>query len=615
MPVFFWEQMMRTILFLVFSLLSLFASPPIAQAGQYEWIGPAQDANGQQVTGTSGIDVCNKTIRTLEFGNRTGSFTEVKYAGGGGWWCLGGGLELSGLFYELMVFKFCSPYGGSGEACAQPTSCPINVGNPTNLVSGAKIEVVADWVSAKEPRFRLARTYLSDDSFSLFSTENGGFAQVWQQEMSVSLITTQNAGGTNLLLYLGSDGSRKYFNSATLAPFNNQSSLRLERSSILNDPTIFGIDNTFTKHFFSPTYAGSSNYFLSKIIWRDGYSITISRNSMSGVINSLRDNRGQAIDFTWSASAIPGSTTSTIASASIDTDFAGTALVPELVVAYNYSTNAGANGELGYVGLPLLTEVTRTVVASQTTQTISKYNYAASASTFPPPLMNVYDGRVDSAGMQFPFATFGYVDTNQATSNTSVSGHTDGNDSYSFARTTNTTTTTNALGKQTTYHFAEIDGIRRVSQVDGVAALNCLGTAQTFDYTPVLGGPLGYVYSQVERNGSRTDFIRNSRGLITQKTEDAAGVAPRITSTVWHPIFSLPVTRVSVGLTETFTYTNEGLLTSRSMTDTKSGSPTLGQVRTWTYAYTTLASGLPAAIVARSSQTPSGNSSKRESRK
>jgi RHS repeat-associated protein len=65
-----------------------------------------------------------------------------------------------------------------------------------------------------------------------------------------------------------------------------------------------------------------------------------------------------------------------------------------------------------------------------------------------------------------------------------------------------------------------------------------------------------------------------------------------VTSYTWHSTLRLPLTRVTEGLSESFSYDSNGLLLTYSQTDTKSGSPALGQVRTWTYGYTTLASGL-----------------------
>jgi YD repeat-containing protein len=65
-----------------------------------------------------------------------------------------------------------------------------------------------------------------------------------------------------------------------------------------------------------------------------------------------------------------------------------------------------------------------------------------------------------------------------------------------------------------------------------------------------------------------------------------------VTSYTWHTSLRLPLTRTTASLLETFTYTPEGLVLTYSQKDTKVGSPTLNQVRTWNYTYTTLASGL-----------------------
>jgi YD repeat-containing protein len=54
----------------------------------------------------------------------------------------------------------------------------------------------------------------------------------------------------------------------------------------------------------------------------------------------------------------------------------------------------------------------------------------------------------------------------------------------------------------------------------------------------------------------------------------------------------LPLTRTTALLKETFGYDANGLLTSYSQEDVLTGSPDFGQVRSWSYGYTTLASGL-----------------------
>ena len=97
---------------------------------------------------------------------------------------------------------------------------------------------------------------------------------------------------------------------------------------------------------------------------------------------------------------------------------------------------------------------------------------------------------------------------------------------------------------------------------------------------------------RIERNGSKTTFTRDARGLIVTMTENATGASPRVTSYTWHATYRLPLTRVTPGLTETFTYDANALLLTYSQTDTKAGSPSNGQVRTWTYGYTTLSGGL-----------------------
>lgn len=564
-------------------LFSAFAPPSSAQSYSYEWETWYTDPNGQPITGSTGVQVCN-SILAFHYPEHyaQAQFDRVV----DGHWCFGDPSVLGGFHHELEVTKQCVE-GGAGDACAPPTTCPANVGNPTNVLTDAKRQDAEDWISVREPRFSLKRTYLSDDSFTAFTTSNGGFASVWRLEVD-SIV--ESAGSS--LIRIGTDGSRHYFGLDSLSAQNGQTALRM---SVGIDPDVqsyVATDASNTKYYYSGV-SGASGYFLARKVWSDGYAITLVRDSVDGRILSIHDNRRQAIEVAWSTANFNGQETLVINSAKIDTNHDGATFVPEVEIDYIYSSNAFTSAGPGYRGLPLLTEVRRTDLALQATSVIAQYSYGTSATTFPPPLASVADGRLNAAGQGFSYASFGYADNlSSVTSMTTLSGHFGGADSFSFARTADTTTTTNALGKSTTYHFATIDGVKRVSQVDGIAAPDCLGTSKSFDYTPTGNGPAGFVYSQVERNGSTTTFTRNGKGLVLTQTEDALGAAPRITRYTWHATLQLPLTKTTSGLRETYTYDPDGLLLTYSQTDLKAGSPTLNQVRTWTYTYTTLPSGL-----------------------
>ena len=190
----------------------------------------------------------------------------------------------------------------------------------------------------------------------------------------------------------------------------------------------------------------------------------------------------------------------------------------------------------------------------------------------------------------FNYATFAY-DT--ATSRAISTTHFDDAELYQIGLPVDTAdgfsvTTTNPLGKDTIYSFEEIAGQDRLVSVEGISTVSCLGSNSTAAYDTN-----GRKIETVERNGARTVLTRDAAGRILTRTEDADGINPRVTTYTW-PASDLrkPLTRTTSELAETFTYDADGLLLSYSQADVLVGSPDLGAVRTWTYTYTTLASGL-----------------------
>ncbi len=80
-------------------------------------------------------------------------------------------------------------------------------------------------------------------------------------------------------------------------------------------------------------------------------------------------------------------------------------------------------------------------------------------------------------------------------------------------------TVTNALGKQTTYRFQSIHGLKRITAIEGEPSANCPSSNSTFTYDA-----RGLLTSKVDNKGNRTTYSYNARGLEISRTE-AAGTA------------------------------------------------------------------------------------------
>lgn len=519
----------------------------------------------------------------------SGDFDEVI-----GYTCVSNdGDDLSGWSYEFYLAKSC--HYSNGES--SPGECQIalpqceTVGNPTGIVNGEKIETVVDWTSPKDRRFKVERFYRSDNSFALInqmsSVDISAHAGIWQQGWDEGIFR-QTFFGSHNIIYVRSDGKRFEFDGTTYAELAGGNEYVLSYDDIADEYTIR--DYSGTKAVYKT--GSSSGYLLSDRYWSDGYHLQISRDS-SGRVGSVKDNRNQFASFVWTTVNYTGADADVVTKISFDTNYNGTSLQPEISIDYQY----GGNTVIAGPNPPWLTSVNLIDEGTSATHLTAQYSYDATGNAFPPPITKIYDGRLDAAGQPFPFATFSYNVGWGLWGQTAQSTHPAGTANFLFARwqdqTTleNKVTTTNPLGKQTTYTFVDVDGVSRIGRIDGIATTSCLGTAKTFDYTPVASGPSGFVYSQIERNGSKTTFTRDTRGLILTRTEDATSAAPRITTYTWDPVLPLPLTITTSQKQTINTYDGDGLLLTRTEKDVLLGSPSNGQTRIWTYTYSALASG------------------------
>lgn len=534
------------------------------------------------------LDACNTDFAQQHPGY-TGSFDEVI-----GYTCVSNdGDDLSGWSYEFYIFKSCQYSNGETAVGECQTSLPQceALGNPTSLVNGEKVEAAIDWVSPKDKRFKIERFYRSDNSFALINqmgfVDISAHAGLWQQSWDEGIFHQTFFGSQNII-YVRSDGRRFEFDGTTYAELAGGNQYVLSYDDVIDEYTLQ--DGTGGKSVYKT--GNWSTYLLTDRYWSDGYHIQIARDG-AGRITAVSDNRNQLATFMWTTVSYTGRATDVLSKVSFDANYNGSVAQPEISVDYQYggsSTIIGPN-------VPWLTSVSLVDEGTSATQLTAQYSYDISGRAFPPPLTAIYDGRLDASGQPFPFATFSYDVGWGLWGQTAQATHPGGVNSFQFSRWQDVgtleskVTTTNPLGKKTTYTLIDVDGISRISRVDGIATASCLGTTKSFDYTPGSNGPSGFVYAQIERNGSTTTFTRDSRGLVLSKTEDATGSTPRTTAYTWDATRPLPLTVTTSQRQTINTYDPDGLLLTRTEKDVLAGSPSNGQTRTWTYTYSTLASG------------------------
>ena len=93
----------------------------------------------------------------------------------------------------------------------------------------------------------------------------------------------------------------------------------------------------------------------------------------------------------------------------------------------------------------------------------------------------------------------------------------------------NTTSVTNALGKQTTYHFQELFGVRKVTQLEGHASTNCAAANQAYSYYP----DTGLMETRTDWRGNVTRYTYHANGLEASRTVAENTPDERVVTTTW----------------------------------------------------------------------------------
>jgi RHS repeat-associated protein len=182
---------------------------------------------------------------------------------------------------------------------------------------------------------------------------------------------------------------------------------------------------------------------------------------------------------------------------------------------------------------------------------------------------NALTGITDEKGVRF--ATFAYNGSGKAIS----TEHAGTVDKYSVAYNTNSSTTTNPLGKDTTYQFRNILGVRRIVQVDGIASANCVAANKHYNYDE-----LGRTIGKTDWENNTTRYRYDSRSNVIEVIEAAGTSKQRITDISWIAGFNLPDVVSEPGLTTDYDYDIYGRLVTMTQTDTATS-----ETRITTYAY------------------------------
>lgn len=454
---------------------------------------------------------------------------------------------------------------GSGN---RGTAGPV-AGNPAIIGNGEKIEAAVDFASGGSTPLVFQRFYNGSRSVP------GSLGAVWASNFDGRL-TFNASGGIAYDVYVTRPtGERMRFSRRTVGG----STIYQRR-----------VDGTWIKDSIeSLTWNGTAWEFrdaddlvetydttgrLRSIQHRGGYGQFLAYNETQ--LSAVFDSLGRRLQFGWDGDRLASMTdpSGRVTRYLYDTTNPATSLRLEEVIYPDATSGTDADN-------PRIT-----------------YHYEDTTWSY------ALTGATDERGVRF--ATWSYDGAQRI----ATSQHAGGADltSLGYDDTNRRRTVTNALGKDTTYHFSVVQQAWKLNRVEGEASTNCAAADQYLTYDTN-----GFVASRTDWNGNVTSYVNDARGLPTSITEAVGTGLARTRTITWHGTFRLPTEIVEPGRTTTFTYDAAGNLLTRTETDTTSHSvpySTNGQSRSWTFGYDDVgpAIGTPTSPVAVTLTNPGAES-------
>jgi RHS repeat-associated protein len=427
-----------------------------------------------------------------------------------------------------------------GPMCSSLTENNGNppAGNPMSIKSGNKFQQFVDFDSGGARAFQFVRYYNS----GLESPGVLGFNWMSNFHRAMALKVGSWSGPYELWV-VRAGGQHLHFHSTDI--FNSVFAPESDNGTKL---VWNGTNYVFTDEDDSVETYSRFGVLLSRNT-RDGFLLTFGYTN--GFLTSVSTNDARQLTFSYQDGKLVSMTT------------------PEgQVVTYQYDAGRSIPG---FTFKPdRLSAVTFPDDTPGNAMDNPKHLYHYEDVRFPYQLT----GFTDERGIRY--ATWTYDTQARVTS----SVHAGGADltTIAYNDVDNSRAVTNALGKQATYRFSTVHGRLKLTRVDGQASTSCPAASAQIAYDAN-----GFVSQRIDWNGNVTNYVKDTRGRETSRTEAFGTPQARTITTTWHATLNAPTQIDQPGRRSTFTY-SPTLAHGQPLTRTETDLAT-NQSRTWTYTY------------------------------
>lgn len=406
----------------------------------------------------------------------------------------------------------------SKEACNPPVICSSEmfVGNPINFSQGFKAQAETDYTSGM---MAFSRIYRSDSSWT-----SNSLGERWRHNYSRSL-NFFLIGSTNTVDVVDGRGATIRFQKSGSTWLASDADYQATFEEILDANSFVGYKLT-TPDDTEEIFNGSGQ--LTRIIYRADEAIDFTYDA-SGRLLTLSNEKGHTLTVGYDGANRINSLTT-----------------PDGTLTYSYDSNNN------------LATVTNSDTTTRT------YHYEDGDH------VHALTGISNENGVRL--STYAYDSQGRAISSEQANGTNQFSIDYNAD---DSVTVTNPLGKQITYDFQTILGVRKITSVNELASASSPAKTKSYTYTTE-----GWLESITDKGGNTTRYTYDSAGLQISRVEADGTTEERTITTSWETNFRLPDLITEPGRTTDYDYDAFGRLTSITLTDTLSN-----ETRTTSYTY------------------------------